>query len=427
MESNLDLNINNYTFNDLEHFLTLKNKYTYEDVELKAYQIREQLLKSGHINKRFKRDLIEFLDTAKKWIKMVKFEKTDPTTIPKNYKLDKYDIPLSANLETSRTDNIIQRPETQYIHAKADEFFPGSLNPLNTRTITKSLNIDTRFRDNLYSTQSSDFLLQLPFKLNKVVSMQLSAIELPISFYGISAIYGNNFFHITIIQNPDCDCDESYTKKIIIPDGNYNANDLINKINELLHMDGDIFTNIQFILDISETGSGTGKIIVEIIEGPCEDSIHEIILDFSLDINSEQCPPKSAILNTHIGWNLGFIQEKYEGDIKYISDTLIEPASIRYVYLAIDDYNNSVNNHFISAFNKSVLNPNILARISIKGSYFSLVMENDFNIISEPRKYFGPVDIQRLHIRLLDEHGRVLQMNNANYSFCLNFKTLYDL
>ena len=117
----------------------------------------------------------------------------------------------------------------------------------------------------------------------------------------------------------------------------------------------------------------------------------------------------------------------YEGAIEYVSDTLIEPASIRYVYLAIDDYNNSVNNHFISAFNKTILQPNILARISIKGTYFSLVMENDFSIISEPRKYFGPVDIQRLHIRLLDEYGRVLQMNNANYSFCLNFKTLYDL
>jgi hypothetical protein len=54
-------------------------------------------------------------------------------------------------------------------------------------------------------------------------------------------------------------------------------------------------------------------------------------------------------------------------------------------------------------------------------------MENDFNIVSEPRRYFGPVDIQRLQIRLLDEHGRVLQMNNANFSFCLNLKTVYDL
>jgi hypothetical protein len=54
-------------------------------------------------------------------------------------------------------------------------------------------------------------------------------------------------------------------------------------------------------------------------------------------------------------------------------------------------------------------------------------MENDYNIVSEPRTYFGPIDIQKLRIRLLDEHGRTLDMNNANYSFCLLFKILYDL
>jgi hypothetical protein len=429
MTSNLDLDINNYTFSDLERFFQLhtKPKYTYEDVELKEYQIREQLLKSGHIDKRFKKQLIDFLETAKRWIAVVKFEKVNkenPTTIPKNQRLDPfYETPYSEVLPTSRMDNIIQRPETHFIHAKPDEFFPGSLNPLNTRTLTKCLNIDTRFRENPYSTQSSDFLLQLPFKLNKVVSMQLAAIELPISFYGISQVYGNNQFEITLIQNPDCDCD-TYSKIITVPDGNYNAADLINQINTLLHADGDLFTSVQFSLDISESGSGTGKVIVETVAGSCQTAIAEIQLNFNL--LSENCN-KNANDQTHIGLNLGFQKPFYEGAIEYISDTLIEPATIRYIYLAIDDFNNSSNNHFISAFQRTVLQPHILARISLKGNYFSLVMENDFSIVSEPRKYFGPVDIQRLQIRLLDEYGRVLQMNNANFSFCLNFKTLYDL
>jgi len=54
-------------------------------------------------------------------------------------------------------------------------------------------------------------------------------------------------------------------------------------------------------------------------------------------------------------------------------------------------------------------------------------MENDFNIVTEPRNYFGPVDIQRLRIRIYDERGNILNMNNANFSFCLDFKMLYDL
>jgi len=54
-------------------------------------------------------------------------------------------------------------------------------------------------------------------------------------------------------------------------------------------------------------------------------------------------------------------------------------------------------------------------------------MESDFNIVTEPRRYFGPVDIQRLRIRLFDDKGRILPMNNSNFSFCLNLKMLYDL
>ena len=49
------------------------------------------------------------------------------------------------------------------------------------------------------------------------------------------------------------------------------------------------------------------------------------------------------------------------------------------------------------------------------------------SVISEPRKYFGPVDISRLRVRIFDDHGRILEMNGSNYSFSLIFKTMYDI
>jgi hypothetical protein len=60
----------------------------------------------------------------------------------------------------------------------------------------------------------------------------------------------------------------------------------------------------------------------------------------------------------------------------------------------------------------------VLARINIQ--------ENKLCFISEPRTYFGPMDITRLHIRLLDAYGRILDMNGADYSFCLLFNVVYD-
>jgi hypothetical protein len=61
------------------------------------------------------------------------------------------------------------------------------------------------------------------------------------------------------------------------------------------------------------------------------------------------------------------------------------------------------------------------------GTFFTLLVNRDMNVVTEPRKYFGPVDIQKLRIRIYDDHGRILNINNANYSFCLVFKMLYDL
>ena len=67
-----------------------------EEIELRENQIREQLLNSGHINKRFKKDLIDFLDKAKKWLIDAKCEKVNntPSSIPKDYQLDKINNPI---------------------------------------------------------------------------------------------------------------------------------------------------------------------------------------------------------------------------------------------------------------------------------------------------------------------------------------------
>lgn len=438
--NSFDLDINNYSIKDIEKFFKLKpkSKYTASQIELKEYQIREQLLTSGHIDKRMKTDLIDFLNKAKEWLIFVKCkEETENkmTTIPKNYKLDEIDIPISKD-SISRENELIKRPNTQFIYSNNSNHFPGILNPLDTRVITKCLNIDTRFRDNYYSTQCSDFTIKMPTKLNKVVSMQLAALEFPVSFYGISSSIGNNFLYFTVKYTSLTDASDntlySENYNYVIPDGNYNANDLVDLLNTTLsprNTDGSIINTyavvsyIQFVLDITTNGSGSGKITLN-TTGIYSTNIKEIILDFT---KSKDGIVENGNIVSKIGWNLGFTKPLYSGSTSYTADTIIEPATIRYIYLAVDDFNNNSNNHFISVYNNSLVSPDVLARISIKGSYFSLIMENDFNIISEPRHYFGPVDIQKLRIRLFDEYGRILNMNNSNFSFCLNLKLLYDL
>lgn len=424
--NDLDLDINNYTLYDIERFFRFKVGQSYNSsiIEEREYEIREQLLSSGHIDKRFKRDLIAFLTTAKDWLIYVKCPPAkSPTSIQISAQLDKANYPAAIELSGARDADLVKHPNSQYMNSFPSEFFAGSLNPLSTRILTKCITIDTRFREDFYKTESSDFMIQLPTKLSKVVSMQLASIELPLSFYGISQSYGNSFFFITVNYTDNIEgIIYENTNRVLIPDGNYDADTLISVINAFISNMESPFKYVKLIIDMYITGKATFYIT------PADPSDNITInwfgLNFSLDIMGN---PMSGNISTKMGWNLGFIHPKYDNANKYISDTTVETSSIRYIYLAIEDYNNSLNNHFITVFNKSILNPNILARISLKGNYFSIMKENDFNIVSEPRRYFGPVDIQKMRIRVYDEHGRILNMNNSNFSFCLNMKVVYDL
>ena len=444
----LDLDINNYTIKDLETFfkINVSNKaYTAADIELREAEIREALLSSGHIDKKFKRDLIMFLETAKDWLIVAKCKNESAIKPYRNTaKTEQYPASREA---MPRTEELMVRPDTPYVNTYNSEYFPGAMNPLKTRVISKCLNIDTRFRDNITTSNSSDFMLTLPVRLQKVVSMQITAIEFPVSFYGISSKYGNHHFYISVECQPQSQYDNKYdenggdvfteSRVVKIKDGNYNASDLIDEINNsMIQLESNIvidasnidtnslFQYVEFTLDITESGSGTGKVNLTHTTETLGNKIISISLDFTRDINGIL---DTTPVTSKIGMNLGFLKRKYEGALSYTSETLIEPANIRYLYLAIDDFNNNVNNHFISAFNQSILSPNILARISVKGSYFSLMMETDLLTSTEPRKYFGPVDIQKLHIQVYDDHGRILDTNNSNFSCCILFKMLYDL
>jgi len=49
------------------------------------------------------------------------------------------------------------------------------------------------------------------------------------------------------------------------------------------------------------------------------------------------------------------------------------------------------------------------------------------SLVTTARQYFGPVDIQKLGVQLLDEYGRVIDLNNMDFSFCLTLQSIYDL
>ena len=416
----MNFNIDNYTIIELAEMFQLPNIYDKSIIEIKESQFKNNIINNKEINKETQIKTLDFIVKAK--IKLIenKSNKSNNLNNLNNLNEIKDFFQSSFELKTTTldesTDHMIQVvKEKPFLTTLPSEYFPGTINPLKRRTIKKNLNIDTRFRENYYNSFSTNFNITLPTNFNNVLTMQLSSIEIPTSFYSISKQLGNNFF--TLIVNTE-------TTIITIPDGNYTINGITPLINTLLLNLGAPFSNIVFIVN-NTNNNGTGQMMVGLI--PIQ--VVPIVTSFSLNFQADKIgnPDQNTPLPLKLGWMFGFRNGIYENNLNYVSEGIIDLSGLRYVYLVIDDYNNNVNNGFYSAFNSSLLNKNILARISLQADTFSILSENNLNLITIPREYFGPVNINNLTIQILDEYGRIINLNNMDYSFCLTLTTVYDL
>jgi len=425
MNNGFDLNIDNYTLKELEELFELPSNYNEQLIDKQESKLRHNIAVDRSIVALTKNNTLDFINKVKKILvanckqttassntNIAKLAKNWENIYNTNKSLEPSDIVNAGNT------NIIKRDITPYGQSSPSEFYQGAINPLNKRILRQNINIDTRFRENYYATTASNFHVDLPLRLTEVVSLQLSALELPNTLYAISSVFNNNYF---LIEIPD----ENVAPLIVtIPDGNYEPKSLESFINHFIDTLAPAeYKGIKFLADITVSktnGSaiGTGKMIVG--AGTKQFSLNFLTDKFGNEDRQTPLPLK-------LGWLMGFRNGYYENNSTYVSEGVVSLSGPKYIYLVVDDFNNNVLDGFYGAFTSSVLNKNILARISLQGNVFNYVSKDNFNLTSTPRQYFGPVDIQKLQIQLLDEYGRIINLNNMDFSFCLTFQTVYDL
>ena len=400
---NFDLNIENYNEAELRDILNLPNPYDLSDVERNETKLRNSILNNHNIHKETQFKTLIFLTNVKNIL--IKSARTGSKIV--DFIHNSYNM-KPVELEDPGEHMVQVRKELPYLSSFPSEYFPGIINPLKRKTIKQNLNIDSRFRENYNQTISSNFNVVLPLIINNVFTMQLSSIELPISYYVVSKQYGNNFFTLKI---------NDVTYFITVPEGNYTDTSIIDTINNLLTSLGLLIT---FSVDLN-SNSGNAKTTVT-----SSDPNLTFEINFSTDKSGNE--DKGNPLPLKFGWLLGFRKGIYINNTSYVSEGIIKMGPSRYIYLVVDDYNNNVNNNFYSAFNSSILNKNILARISLQPVLaFETFAQNNLNIVTTPREYFGPVNIKNLNIQLLDEYGRIMDLNFMDFSFCLTFTIQYDI
>lgn len=323
----------------------------------------------------------------------------------------------------------------------------GAGNPINRKTITKLLNIDSRFRKNYDLTIPTDYTIDLPYSINNVIEMKLSDLEFPTTYYPFNESFENNYFWMKITSGNNA---HTYVY-IHIPEGNYYHATLIETINNAFQDNG-LALEIKFDLDYNNPGgigNGNGHVTISVGTDSNVTAIGNIELNFygsklSDDVENYQQSQvfyesyHSDIIDRfynsrsnisyrqRIGWMMGYRHDFYTGSASHTSEGILDVLGSKYLFLVLDDFNSSSNVSFLSSSEKSLLKDNIIARISLKGYAFSIQSQTDLSIYSEPRFYYGPVDINRLRVLVVDEYGRTVDINNMDFSFTLILTTIYS-
>jgi hypothetical protein len=418
---NFDLNINNYNINDLRDMFDLPENYNKNMIDNKESKVIDNIIKNKNIKEDSKLQIISFLIKAKNILTNNLSNNANAMTIVTNK------TPATQQAETTKEMlhmTELESSDDHMVQVKSWEgtpdptFYKGIINPLRKRTLTRTITIDSRFRENYYNSTSTNFTVQLPMVLENVLSMSLSSIEMPTSYYVISEQYQNNYFTITV---------NGVSKVIEISSGNYTTTSLTFYINSQLDLLGSPFSYINFAVNIGTGFGGSGQMMVGIDPGIPEDVIIESFeLNFQADRKGND--DRRTPLTLKFGWIMGFRNGIYTGNLNYVSEAIVDISGPRYFYLAVDDFNNNNNNGvFYTAFNSSVLNKSILGRFPLNTSLYSMLLQNNLNVVVLRREYFGPVTIRNLKIELLDEFGRIVDLNYMDFSFSLLLTIAYDL
>lgn len=410
-----DLNINNYTKSELIEMFELPSNYDNNLLEIKETKLKENILNNKQITTDVKQSTINFLAQAKTiLLGDIEVQKPDPELMKKFSSLYNFDYSLKPVKTIDEGDHVIQdRAKVPWARSAPREFVPGSINPLSRTTIKKIINIDTRFRENYYTTSATNFNLTLPTSMNNVVKMDLASIELPLSFSIISKQYNNNFFMVTA---------NGVSEMVFLDDGNYTWDGVQTAINNALDLLGGDFRFITFYM---KQTSGTGS--AQMMVGLNGNEIGPIKFELNFQTDRYGNEDHNTPLPLKLGWQLGFRNGLYTNNQNYVSEGMVDMSGPRYLYLVVNDYNNNVEDSFVGLFNASILEKNILAKITLPNSVFSVYSERNFNLTAIPRTYFGPVNLYNLQIQLLDEFGRILNINNMDWSFSLNLTVDYAI
>lgn len=449
----IDLDIQNYSINDLFNFFKLNpDSCAYTDVAKYANKMSIDISSMMDISPVYKSGLLDFINEAKKILyhEMVqpKLSKADTNKLLPNVSQDNLTGP-STSSNPSTTNILPSNPDTSYNNVgkiinpmstshqslQRASIPIESINPYSGNKFVTNYVFNTQFRDNFYNTTPEDCSFTLPIKIKNVIAVSLSAVQIP---------------NVMLAFSPNRGTDEIYIKEdttglegiVKISKGNYDAttfplileqainNQIIGSWPNRFTVSIDPYTYFTTIQNSTHTFTMNIVKSNESYLGNCGEFKYNtngnIDNNYTNNTKKNTVPPSKFV--STMGYLIGYRQFEYTGLMSYTSESMYNGIYTDYIYFCLNEF--STASQYMGNYGvlpTGLIDENVLAVIPITSQQFTSTFADNADYIYKTRNYNGPIDIQKINIKLLNPQGKLINIHQYDFGFNLQVTTIYDI
>ena len=347
----------------------------------------------------------------------------------------KHILMLNSKFRTSNSNASLNKSQSDLLRIKTLH------QPNNYKLCRKLTNIkgcETIKSGNIGTV--TDFTAELTTPYKDVISMKVAALTFDNFYYPISEHLGTNkliftgFYYDSTNNNPITTIAGQVTEMLTIGDGYYGIDELVIEINSLLQASSnDAIKAIEMYHDTLKN-----KVIFRINATPPSNPPNSPTNQWGFNISFVHPEYPNRPLYMNFGWMLGFRESTYDFFTEYNtsvtygllvgfnSEGCANIFGTSNFFLEINDFNNNhprvidYNCTSPSSYNMN----NLLTRVPNVTPFATQAYEDSSDRIFKKREYFGPVNITKLRIRMLDDNGVPVNMNEGCFTLTLEIETL---
>ena len=453
----MDFDSSNYNTDELLNILEINQSgdYSLDNVfKLTKKSMDTTRLSDDNANKEA---LLDFIVVSFKKL-CVHFQYDVPDYMDRE--LDRLKIKLLTNNDTTNNDPskfvINHKIASKEVDRSVEKKKFKRVNPIKRELYNTVLTINTKYRNNYYGSKSTDFLVDLPNPVKNVTGLKISNAELQNTYYTVSNYLKTNVFYIHLTRLTSAPPVTGGMYKIEIPDGNYTSLDAVSAINGgggFGLKKAKLYSDLTTVVDLSTIITASYDTMTKKIIFSLQTAA---VLNYKFDLDFVLHGEVERDIAKNLGWLLGYHKPYYSFDdtktidgVKYEAsyekttkiDTVGVGVSItkvgfqpeapsdftgtKFFLIEVNDFNNnSMQSFYYPGTFNSLKMKDLLGKIP-NNAGATILFEDSYGPINPTRYYLGPVNIQKLHIRLLDENGVVVDLNNVDFALTFELEVLH--